>query len=312
MRCCAGVSEDGARERADQDAARMNTPDWLWDSWTEAWGEDKARAIAAMHLAEAPTDLTMKEDAGDLADSLPAQQLAPHSLRTTRSGAVTGWPGFEDGNWWVQDLAASLPARLIGDVPGQKVIDLCAAPGGKTLQLAAARGEVTALDISGARLGRVQENLGRTGLDAELIEGDALTWRPEAPAPFVLLDAPCSATGTCRRHPDLPHLRTLDQITELVALQVKLLDAAADMVAAGGLLLYATCSLQPEEGEHQAKAFLERHANWQLDPIQPEELMGLPLMVTDGMLRTLPCDLLDQGGMDGFFIARFRKGHESV
>ena len=298
------LARDGDAIRAPQDAARLNTPDWLWDSWTSAYG-DAARAIAAAHLAEAPLDITVKGDAAAFAAPLDATLLPSGSLRRPAGGAVDILPGFAEGAWWVQDAAAALPARLLGDIVGKTVIDLCAAPGGKTAQLVAAGGVVTAVDRSASRLGRVQQNLGRLGLAAEIVAADALVWRPAQRADAVLLDAPCSATGTIRRHPDIPYLKSQADVLKLAALQSRLLEAAAAMLKPGGVLVYCTCSLQPEEGE--AQAALAAQFGLAPEPIAAAELGLDDDMVRDGVLRTLPFHWAARGGMDGFFAARFRR-----
>jgi len=298
------LARDGEAIRAAQDAARLNTPDWLWDSWTSAYG-DAARAIAAAHLAEAPLDISVKGDPAAWAAALEATLLPGGSLRRPAGGAVEVLPGFAAGAWWVQDAAAALPARLLGDVAGKSVIDLCAAPGGKTAQLAAAGANVTAVDRSPARLGRVRQNLARLGLAAEIVAADALAWRPAALADAVLLDAPCSATGTIRRHPDIPHLKSQADVEKLAVLQSRLLEAAATMLKPGGTLVYCTCSLQTEEGEAQAALALQ--FGLEPMPISAGELGLDDDMVRNGQLRTLPYHWAAQGGMDGFFAARFRR-----
>jgi 16S rRNA (cytosine967-C5)-methyltransferase len=218
-------------------------------------------------------------------------------------------PGFAEGAWWVQDAAATLPARLLGDVAGREAIDLCAAPGGKTAQLAAAGALVTAVERSGARLRRLRRNLARLGLEARCVEADATTWRPERPAPLVLLDAPCSATGTARRNPDMPYLRAPEDVARVLPLQAGLLDAAAGMVAPGGTLVYCVCSLQPEEGEAQVDAFLARNPGFARRAVDAGDIGGLAQCVTPkGDLRTLPSHLAALGGLDGFHAARLQRG----
>ena len=303
------LQREGAGLIDAQDVARLNTPAWLWESWCTAYGEATTRAIASQHLDVPPVDLSPKADDADTwATKLDGQTILAGSIRLAGLSDVTALDGFEAGAWWVQDAAARLPAKLLGDVKGQTVLDLCAAPGGKTLELAAAGGIVTALDISAKRLNRVRDNLTRTGLSAALVASDARKWRPEALADAVLLDAPCSSTGTLRRHPDIQHLKSAADITKLAQVQDDLLDAAVEMLRPGGLLVFATCSLQPEEGPERIDAFLRRYPDFARVPIQPAEIGGLQEAATPaGDLRTLPSQLADHGGLDGFFAARLIK-----
>ncbi|KAA5607457.1 methyltransferase domain-containing protein [Roseospira marina] len=294
------------------DAPRRNTPDWLWSAWSTGYGEAKARAIATAHLHPAPLDLTLRDpsEAAPWAERLGATVLPTGSLRLPADHAsVPELPGFAEGAWWVQDAAAALPATLLRVQPGQRVADLCAAPGGKTLQLAAMGADVVALDRSEGRLGRVRDNLSRAGLSATVVAADARTWTPEGgPFDAVLLDAPCSATGTLRRHPDALWLKTPGAVTGLAETQAVLLDAARDLVRPGGTLLYCVCSLQPEEGAAVVEVALTRHSDLARDPIAPEEVGGLPDLITPaGDLRTLPCHLGEAGGMDGFYAARLTR-----
>ncbi len=304
------------RERAEivesQDAAKLNIPDWLRRRWVHAYGEGTARAIVAQQLVEPPLDLTLKPgaDAEASAQSLEAVALPTGTLRRPVGGRIESLPGFDDGAWWVQDAAAALPVMLFGDVAGKVVFDLCAAPGGKTAQLAAAGATVTAIDRSAARLAVVGKNLERLKLTASLVAADAQAWRPGGGvlADCVLLDAPCTATGTVRRHPDIPLAKTPQDIMQLAALQAELLKRAATLVKPGGMLVYCTCSLEPEEGEMQIARFLGAHPEMVRKPIQPYEIGGLAEAITrDGDLRTLPCHWADRGGMDGFFAARLVK-----
>lgn len=266
------------------------------------WGA-RGPAIAAALALPPPLDLILREPAETAAwtERLGGLSLMPGHVRVPRGEAVEALPGFAEGAWWVQDLAASLPARLLGPGEGRSVLDLCAAPGGKTLQLAAAGWRVTALDASAKRLERLQANLARTGLAAEAIAADALDWEPAAAFDAVLLDAPCTATGTCRRHPDVLHRIGAGQIADMAALQSRLLDRAAGWVAPGGRLIYATCSLEPEEGERQA----ERMA-LPIDPVRADELPEGLAATAGGWLRTDPAMLAEAGGLDGFFIARWQ------
>lgn len=298
-----------AAERLPQlDGPRLDTPDWLWRSWVAAFGEASARAIAEVHLREPPLDLVVRDEPSEAARQLEAEPLWRDVVRRPVGGAIEALPGYAEGAFWVQDVAATVPARLLGEVRDRPVLDLCAAPGGKTLQLAAAGAKVTAVDVSGDRLARVRDNLARTRLSAELVEADATSWRPPARFPFVLLDAPCSATGTIRRHPDIPHHKRPSDVERMAELQDRLLDAAVAMLEPGGLLVYAVCSLQPEESEERIGALLERTPGLARDPIGTDELAGLPVLRTRaGEIRTLPCHWAEHGGMDGFFVARLRR-----
>ncbi len=302
------ISREGAEIAKSQDAARLNTPGWLWRRWCAAHGEPATRAIAEVHLADPPLDFTVKGDPQAWAARLEATILPGGSLRRTAGGAIEALEGYGEGAWWVQDAAAALPARLLGDVAGETVIDLCAAPGGKTAQLAASGARVIALDRDRDRLERLKANLGRTGLEAEIIRADAAKWRPERPATHVLLDAPCSATGTIRRHPDIPHLKKPGDIARLVDVQDRLLDAAAAMLAPGGTLVYCVCSLEPEEGPMRIAALLARNPGLARESVSAALPDGLGELVTgDGELRSLPCHLADLGGLDGFYAARLRR-----
>jgi 16S rRNA (cytosine967-C5)-methyltransferase len=290
------------------EATRLNTPDWLWDAWSTAYGDEVAQAIAAAHLTEAPLDITAARDPEIWRKKLEAELLPNGTLRRAAGGDPTTLPGFAEGAWWVQDAAAALPVRLLAARPGETVIDLCAAPGGKTAQLAVAGAAVTAVERAPARLKRMRGNLDRLGLDATLVAADACGWRPDDPADAVLLDAPCSATGTIRRHPDIAWLKTPDDVVRLTALQDRLLRAAVDMLRPGGRLVYATCSLQPEEGPGRIAALLATGAPVAPDPVTPEELPGLEdAILPDGAVRTLPCQWTARGGLDGFYIARLRR-----
>jgi 16S rRNA (cytosine967-C5)-methyltransferase len=302
------VGREGTALLGDRDPLRLNTPGWLWDSWVEAFGEAAARSIAAAHLVEAPLDLTVARDAAPWAERLEAELLPTGTLRRMPGGMVPELPGFADGAWWVQDAAAALPARLLGAASGSRVIDLCAAPGGKTLQLCAAGAVVTAVDISNRRLGRLRDNLARCGFEAELVAADASKWRPAAPVDAVLLDAPCSATGTLRRHPDIAWLKGPDDVARLTLAQDRLLRAASEMLEPGGTLIYAVCSLQAEEGAQRIAAGLASGLPLRREPVTAGELPGLADAITpDGAVRTLPSMWGERGGMDGFYIARLRR-----
>ena len=279
-------------------------PDWLRGSLQNAYGAQATLAIEAAHQRPAPLDLSLR-DATPPA-GLAGEMLPTGSLRLDQPGQISALPGYDSGAWWVQDAAAALPARLLAPKRGERVLDICAAPGGKTLQLAASGAEVTALDISGPRLARVRDNLARTGLSAQVVQADALTWRPDAPFDAVLLDAPCSATGTLRRHPELPFLRAREDVKALVALQAQMLDRvldpAAGILRAGGRVVYCTCSLLPSEGEDQVRAALARHPGF---GILPAKLPGLPegWRSPEGGIRTRPDYWPEMGGLDGFYMA---------
>ncbi len=292
------ITAAGTKLLEPLDMPRLDTPGWAWASW----GTD-ARAIAQAHQYEAPLDITLKPHHAPPAHP-GVQKLPTGSCRLPPGTLVTDLPGFATGDFWVQDAAAALPARFLDLNPGERVLDLCAAPGGKTAQLAALGGVVTALDRDADRLGILRANLRRLGLSAELVHADATRWESAEKFPAILLDAPCSATGTIRRHPDLPHLRKPADITALTRVQDKLLDAAASLLTPGGRLVYAVCSLQPEEGLPRIRAAAQRLG------LQQERLAlaALPEAVTpEGCIRTHPGLWRDRGGMDGFFIARLRK-----
>ena len=275
--------------------------------WQKAWGPEVVAAAGAAFAEPPMLDLALKDhDATDKwVEILGGTSLAPGHIRLPRGKAIETLDGYAEGDWWVQDLAASLPVRLLGEGHGRTVLDLCAAPGGKTMQLAAAGWKVTALDLSEKRMAILEQNLARTGLDAKMVVADIRKWDGTAQYDAVLLDAPCSATGTFRRHPDVLHRIGARQIDELVPLQATLLDRAAQWVKPGGSLVYATCSQEPEEGEAQAEAFLGRHPEFAAAPADT----GL-LAIGDngaGQIRTLPGMLAEQGGLDGFFVAQFSK-----
>ncbi len=266
------------------------------------WGERAADAACAAIAAPPPLDLTLR--GGAMAEG---ESLLPGHVRVAAGTSIPEHEGFAEGDWWVQDIAASLPARLIGARNGSgtgRALDLCAAPGGKTLQLAAAGWDVTAVDASESRLARLHENLERTGLSAKVVTADLLKWEPGFEADAVLLDAPCSATGIFRRHPDVLHRVRPRLIAEMAELQAQLLPRAARWVRPGGLMVYATCSLEPEEGEQQIERFLADQPDFAIDPVLPDELpAGVPAHPR-GWLRTLPGMLAEHGGMDGFFMVR--------
>jgi 16S rRNA (cytosine967-C5)-methyltransferase len=307
------LSLEGPGRVEAQDAARLDTPDWLWQSWSRAYGEDRARAIATAHLKEAPLDLTLRcgDDPAQVeswCERLQALKLPTGSLRRVAGSSITALPGYAEGAWWIQDAAAAMPVRLFDGVAGQAVVDLCAAPGGKTAQLANAGAHVTAIDRSARRLDRLAANLSRLGLTVSAMAADALTWRPEQPVDAVLLDAPCTATGAIRRHPDVAHLKQPEDVARLAVVQENLLRAAVDIVRPGGTLVYCTCSLEPEEGPERIAALLRSGAPVEHRPIEAAEIGAPPEWVTpQGDLRTLPCHLAEYGGVDGFYAARLVK-----
>jgi len=302
------LSVEGPDRIATQDAALLNTPAWLWESWTGCYGAEAARAIATAHLREAPLDLTERTNAGGWCEKLGATRLPTGTLRRVGGGAVASLPGYAEGAWWVQDAAAALPARLLGDVAGLSVIDLCAAPGGKTAQLADAGAFVTAVDRSSRRLERLVANLRRLSLPVAAVAADGVTWRPERPPDAVLLDAPCTATGAIRRHPDVPHLKRPADVARLAVIQERLLRAAVDMLRPGGVLVYCTCSLEPEEGPGQIEALLKSGAPVERRPLSAAEFAIPSEWITpEGDLRTLPFHLAEYDGLDGFYAARLAK-----
>jgi 16S rRNA (cytosine967-C5)-methyltransferase len=305
------MARDGRAALASLDAAALDTPEWLMARWTGAFGRPAAHAIAAMHGEEPPLDLTVKQDPDGWAARLRGRVVATGTVRLVAHGPVSLLPGYVEGAWWVQDAAAALPVRLFGEVAGRRVADLCAAPGGKTAQLAAAGARVTAVDRSPTRLARLRDNLARLGLAAETIEADALEWQAE-PFDAVLVDAPCSSTGTIRRHPDIPWLKREADVAAMASLQARLLDRAVALTRPGGILVYCTCSLEPEECEMQVSALLERTPGLVRRPLAAAEVGGQAEFVTNaGDLRTLPCHWSDpdprMAGLDGFYAARLER-----
>ncbi|WP_354554146.1 RsmB/NOP family class I SAM-dependent RNA methyltransferase [Kaistia defluvii] len=295
---------------ASQDEVRLNVPDWLYERWVKDYGAETTQAIAAAHLLEPSLDLSVKSDPEGWAEKLGGIVLPTGSVRLIAHGPIDALPGFAEGQWWVQDAAAALPAKLLGKVEGLDVADLCAAPGGKTAQLAAAGAKVMAVDINEGRLQRVRENLSRLKLQIGTIAADVETWQPNRLFDAILLDAPCSATGTIRRHPDVAVLKRPGDIKTLANLQASLLARATSMLVSGGTLVYCTCSLEKAEGEDQVALALAS-LPLVLEPIRPEEVGGVEAICRDGFLRTLPSDLPNAeprlSGLDGFFAARFRR-----
>jgi 16S rRNA (cytosine967-C5)-methyltransferase len=302
------LAREGKDILATQDAALLNLPDWLWQSWSAAYGEETTRAIAKTLLDEPPLDITVKTDPEGWAERLDARMLATGSLRRPAGGRIEELAGYAEGAWWIQDAAAAIPARLLGEITGKRVLEVCAAPGGKTAQLAAAGARVTALERSEKRIGRLTENLRRLRLDVETICADGTQWRAREPFPFILLDAPCTASGALRRHPDITRIKRRRDVATLSPTQTGLAEAAVANLAPGGVLVYCVCSLEPEEGEAQVAALLGRHPELRRQPISAAEVGGLAECISpDGDLRTLPCHLPGEGGLDGFFAARLRK-----
>ena len=303
------VAQHGAT--ASFDDISRDTPEWLLKRWTGIYGSDTARAIAAANGHEPALDLTVKQDTESWAERLRGRVMPTGTVRTLAHGAISLLPGFSEGAWWVQDAAAALPVRLFGDLRGKNVADLCAAPGGKTAQLAFAGANVTAVDRSPVRINRLRENLARLSLDAETVVADALEW-DGGPFDAVLVDAPCSSTGTIRRHPDVPWLNSEADVSVLTSLQQRLLDRAVGLLKPGATLVYCVCSLEPEEGENQTTALLARDPRVARKPITPQDVFDRAEFVTpDGDLRTLPLHLVDPdprwGGLDGFYATRLTR-----
>jgi len=294
-------------------ATTLDAPGWFAERLTGAYGKDRTAAILAAHRVEAPVDFSVKSDAGLWAERLGGMVLPTGGLRVEKLAAnVSELPGFAEGSWWVQDAAAALPARLLGDIAGKSVADLCAAPGGKTAQLALAGAKVTAIDTSKNRLARLGQNLARLRLEADMVQADLLSYEPPQPFDAILLDAPCSSTGTVRRHPDVPWTKSPGDIEKLATLQGKMLAAAAKLVKPGGRVVFSNCSLDPVEGESLYGAFLAASPDVEHDPVLAGEVPGIDAFLSeDGTLRTTPADLQlgnpAVSGLDGFFAARFRR-----
>lgn len=298
------VIKEGREIIESQDAAKLNTPQWLWDAWEKAYGAEKTRKIADMHMVEPPLDITVKDDPASWAEQLSGVVLPTGSVRLRDAKNITHLKGFADGGWWVQDVAATIPALLLGDVKDKRVIDLCAAPGGKTAQLAAAGAKVSAVDRSKERITILKTNIHRLKLQAEYITTDASKWLPSFTPDAILLDAPCSATGTLRRHPDVAWHRKPEDITRLAETQHKLLNHAINILKSGGTLVYSVCSLQPEEGEQQITKILSERDDISLVPVNPINIGEMKECLTGrGEVRTLPFYLGELDGMDGFFSA---------
>ncbi|WP_413777651.1 RsmB/NOP family class I SAM-dependent RNA methyltransferase [Thalassovita sp.] len=298
------IAATGPQDWAKQRAPRI--PYWLREPLVECYGTEDVARLEQAHFAGPALDITAKGDSQAVCDALGGTLLPTGSIRLQDAGQVSALPGFATGDWWVQDAAAALPAKVLNVQPGESVLDMCAAPGGKTMQMAALGADVTALDVSENRMARVRENLERTGLDAGIVTGDALEHEGQYDA--ILLDAPCSATGTIRRHPDLPYAKDGSEFAELFDLQAQMLDHAVGLLAPGGRLVFATCSLFPDEGECQIEDALERHPDMTVDP-DALDLPGVDAAwrTAEGGLRLLPSYWRKLGGMDGFYMACLRK-----
>lgn len=306
------MTSDGRHWLTMQDAAALNMPEWLYAQWINDYGAPRAQEIAYASLEEAALDITVKNqaDAKEWALKLATTVLPTGSLRRPSGGHVTDLAGFEDGAWWVQDASSALPVKLMGDVQDANVLDLCAAPGGKTAQLAARGAKVTAVDRSASRMAVLQQNIERLGLSdrVQTVIEDGAVWKPKQLFTHILLDAPCSATGTIRRHPDLLSLKGAKDQDGLMGIQERLLANAAALLETGGVLVYCTCSLQKDEGERQIESFLAAHPDFSRVPVRKEEFGGVDGLVnSEGDVRVLPQALRDSGGMDGFFISRLQK-----
>ncbi len=306
------LGREGQELISKQDAPRLNTPEWLLKIWIEDYGMNVAGKIAQANMSEAALDITVK-DQNDLpyfGNALQATTLSTGSLRRISGGHVMGLEGFDDGKWWVQDAAAAIPATLFGDVAGKNIIDMCAAPGGKTLQLASKGAHVTAIDRSAKRLKKLEENVVRMKLEENVqVEiADGASWKPKDMPEYILLDAPCSATGTMRRHPDMAYLKNAKDIEGLSTIQERLLNHSAEILAVGGVLIYCTCSIQKAEGENQIEKFLSTHPNFERQPIQGQEIGNYDELINaQGDIRILPYMLSALGGIDGFFISRLKR-----
>jgi 16S rRNA (cytosine967-C5)-methyltransferase len=310
------VAGEGRALLAELDGERVNIPDWLWQRWTRAYGAAGARHIAEASLRPAPLDIALKDRApsalGPWAERVGGRVLPTGGIRLDPHGRIEDMAGYAEGAWWVQDAAAQLIPRLVGNVAGHSVADLCAAPGGKTAALAAAGARVTAVDVSAPRLERLRGNLARLRLGAEVVTADASRWSPGATFAAVILDAPCTATGTIRRHPDILRLKRAEDVRRMAELQSAMLGNAATLLQPRGVLVFCTCSLEPEEGEQQAQAFLATRGDFERVPIDPAEIAAAPEWITGlGDLRTLPFHLPQQpsefSGMDGFYAVRLRR-----
>ncbi|MGB8314337.1 MAG: RsmB/NOP family class I SAM-dependent RNA methyltransferase [Aestuariivirga sp.] len=304
------IATDGRAALENLEGPRLNTPDWLWEQWLAAYGDTATHEIAKAHQLEAPLDISVKDRPEYWSQQLGGKLLPTGTIRlASPDRSVQELSGFNGGEWWVQDAASALPARLFGNIEGKSVLDLCAAPGGKTAQLASAGAIVTAVDDSVSRMNRLRENLARLKLPVITLLSDLLSLPAETLYDNILLDAPCSATGTIRRHPDLVYLKSPKQLDGLVHLQEKMLNHAASLLRPGGTLVYCTCSLSPLEGERQIFKFLRAHEDFELSPITSEDLALQAQFVTPaGLLRCLPSMTIgNSSGLDGFFAARLER-----
>jgi len=300
-----GRQKDALLKTADENLFK-NTPAWLWKEWKKDYGLDVALEIINAHLTPAPVDITVKSDAKNWAEKLEGTLFNNGSIRLEKSGRIPELEGFDEGAWWVQSASASLPVQILGaDLKGKTVIDLCAAPGGKTMQLAASGASVIAVDISKNRTARIHENLERCKLSADVIVADGKSWKPQQLADIVLIDAPCTATGTIRHQPDVLHMKAKADMDKLAKTQKDILNHASTMVKVGGTIIYCTCSLQKTESEAVVNHFLSNNNSFSRKPLVKDEVFGWSNMLTDqGDLRVLPHHQKENGGMDGFFIAR--------
>ena len=299
------LTQKGKAELA-KTAPRENIPNWIYRSWEKHYGRGDARQMALEYQKIPPLDITVKSDVKEWAEKLGGDVIFGHTVRLKNAGLVTELPGFQDGEWWVQDVSSSLPVLSMGEIKGKNILDMCAAPGGKTLQMANAGAQVTAIDKSVKRLKLLEENLKRTSLSAELVQADAVNWTGDKDGyDIVLLDAPCSATGTYRRHPDVLHHKNSGQIGALIKIQRQLLLSAVEKLRPDGLLVYCTCSLQVEEGEEQIEHFLQQQNDFEAIRFSDEKWREFGN--SGGYLRLLPHQMREKGGLDGFFIARLRR-----
>lgn len=305
------MTSEGKEWVKRQDPVQMNIPKWLLSNWIDSYGLNIAAQIAESSLTEASLDITVKDETMKLnwARALEATILPTGSLRRASGGNITHLQGFDEGAWWIQDASAALPVKLLGDVKDKTIVDLCAAPGGKTAQLAAAGATVIAVDRAAKRLSKLKKNMERLNLTehVETVVGDGAEWQPTELVDAVLIDAPCSATGTIRRHPDVMHLKAPIDMDRLCIIQARIFDNAAQMVKAGGTLIYCTCSLQKEESEYQVQDFLQNHPEFERVAISTDEVGGVDAITPNGEIRVLPFHLAPHGGMDGFFISRLIK-----